>query len=141
MDWQQVSRLMSMVGELSPGTVSLVGAGPGDSTLITLRGAVRVTQADVVLHDKLIGPELLGLVRPDAERIFVGKWPAHGSGSGGASAGPPGGVPWTQERINEAMVAHARAGRRVVRLKGGDPFVFGRGGEESEYLARHGVAL
>ncbi|HOJ74977.1 MAG TPA: uroporphyrinogen-III C-methyltransferase [Phycisphaerae bacterium] len=141
MDWQQVSRLMSMVGELSPGTVSLVGAGPGDSTLITLRGAVRVTQADVVLHDKLIGPELLGLVRPDAERIFVGKWPAHGSGSGGASAGPPGGVPWTQERINEAMVAHARAGRRVVRLKGGDPFVFGRGGEECEYLARHGVAF
>ncbi|MBI4580573.1 MAG: uroporphyrinogen-III C-methyltransferase [Planctomycetes bacterium] len=120
-----LSRLVSMVGDLPAGTVCLVGAGPGDSALISVRGAVRLTQADVVLHDKLIGPELLDLVRPEAQRVFVGKW--------------RGTHVWTQEEINEALVAHARAHRRVVRLKGGDPFVFGRGGEECEHLARAGV--
>lgn len=125
MGWECLSRLAAMVGELSPGTVCLVGGGPGDSSLISVRGAVRLTQADVVLHDKLVGPELLEIVPPEAERIFVGKW--------------RGTHVWTQDQINEAMVRHARSGRRVVRLKGGDPFVFGRGGEECEYLARHGV--
>lgn len=120
-----LERLARLVGEFEPGTVSLVGAGPGDSALISVRGAVRLMQADVILHDKLIGPELLDLARPDAERIFVGKW--------------RGEKVWTQEQINAALVEHARAGRRVVRLKGGDPFVFGRGGEECEHLARAGV--
>src|SRR5512146_1242056 len=113
-----LSRIVAMAGELLPGTVCLVGGGPGDSSLISVRGAVRLTQADVVLHDKLIGPELLDLVRPEAERIFVGKW--------------RGTHVWTQDEINAALVAHAQAGQRVVRLKGGDPFVFGRGGEECE---------
>ena len=120
-----LSWLVTMTGELAPGSVSLVGAGPGDGTLISLRGAVRLLQADVVLHDKLIGPELFSLIRPDAERIFVGKW--------------RGTHPWTQDQINTALVEHARAGRRVVRLKGGDPFVFGRGSEECEHLAGAGV--
>jgi uroporphyrinogen III methyltransferase/synthase len=119
------SKLITLSGELPPGTVSLVGAGPGDSTLVSVRGAVRLGQADVVLHDKLIGPELLEIVRPGAQRIFVGKWR-------GTHA-------WKQEDINESLVQHARAGLRVVRLKGGDPFVFGRGGEECEHLARAGV--
>lgn len=122
---QGLSKVVAITGDLLPGTVCLVGAGPGDSSLISVRGAVRLTQADVVLHDKLIGPELLEVVRPDAERIFVGKW--------------RGSHVWTQDAINEALVLHARAGKRVVRLKGGDPFVFGRGGEECEYLARHGI--
>ncbi len=116
---------MLVAGDLPPGTVCLVGAGPGDAALISVRGAVRLLQADVVLHDKLIAPELLELIRPDAECIFVGKW--------------RGAHIWTQEQINEALVTHARRGRRVVRLKGGDPFVFGRGGEECEHLARAGV--
>ena len=122
-----LSRLVTMTGELASGSVSLVGAGPGDGTLISVRGAVRLMQADVVLHDKLIGPELFSLVRPDAERVFVGKW--------------RGTHLWTQEEINIALVEHARAGKRVVRLKGGDPFVFGRGGEECEHLARAGVSF
>ncbi len=122
-----LDRLVSLVGECAPGTVSLVGAGPGDSTLVTVRGAVRLSQADVVLHDKLVGPELLDLIPAGAERIFVGKW--------------RGEHPWTQEQINAALIEHARAGRRVVRLKGGDPFVFGRGGEECEALAAAGIAF
>lgn len=120
-----LSRLTGLAGNLMPGSVCLVGGGPGDSALISVRGAVRLTQADVVLHDKLVGPELLDLMRPDAERVFVGKW--------------RGAHVWTQERINAELVARARAGKRVVRLKGGDPFVFGRGGEECEYLAAHGI--
>lgn len=131
MQWQRLTRIASMAGELYPGTVCLVGGGPGDSSLISVKGAVRLTQADVVLHDKLIGPHLLDLVRPDAERIFVGKWPG--------SSGPAGRPVWTQDAINAALVEQARAGRRVVRLKGGDPFVFGRGGEECAYLARHAI--
>lgn len=119
--------LIRLAGELAPGTVSLVGAGPGDSALVSVRGAVRLTQADVVLHDKLIGPELLGLVQPAAQCVFVGKW--------------RGAHVWTQEEINAALVHHARSGKRVVRLKGGDPFVFGRGGEECEALARAGIAF
>src|ERR1043165_7822865 len=100
--------LAALAGPFEPGTVSLVGAGPGDSTLISVRGAVRLQQADVILHDKLIGPEILDLPRPEAERIFVGKW--RGSGSSPHV--------WTQDEINQALVEYARAGRRVVRLKG-----------------------
>lgn len=124
-DDTSLEALRALVGDFEPGTVCLVGAGPGDSALVSVRGAIRLMQADVVLHDKLVGAELLDLPRPEAERIFVGKW--------------RGQHVWTQEEINEALVRHARAGRRVVRLKGGDPFVFGRGGEECLHLAAAGI--
>ncbi len=117
-------RLTLLAGDFAPGMVCLVGAGPGDSTLVSVRGAVRLAQADVVLHDRLVGPELLDLASR-AEKIFVGKW--------------RGEHVWTQDQINAALVQHARAGLRVVRLKGGDPFVFGRGGEECEHLRREEI--
>ncbi len=120
-----IQRLIELVGDFPPGSVSLVGAGPGDAGLISVRGAVRLAQAEVVLHDLLVGPELLDTLGPDCQRIFVGKARSRHH--------------WRQEQINEALVEHARAGRRVVRLKGGDPFVFGRGGEECEYLAGAGI--
>ncbi len=121
----QLERLQALVGDFAAGSVSLVGAGPGGAALVTLRGAVRLSQADVVLHDKLVAPELLELAPPAAERIFVGKW--------------RGRHVWTQQEINAELVRQARLGRRVVRLKGGDPFVFGRGGEECLHLAETGV--
>lgn len=108
------------------GVVYLVGAGPGDPRLITLLGLDRLRQADVVLYDRLIPPELLDAAPPHAERIFVGK--------------APGDHACRQEEINELLVRHARAGRTVVRLKGGDPFVFGRGAEEALACAEAGVA-
>ena len=113
------------------GRVILVGAGPGDAGLLTLRGLRVLSQADVVLHDRLVGDDVLARVRRDAELIDVGK-----------TAGLPGSAQAhadTQARIHALMLAHAQAGRTVVRLKGGDPFVFGRGGEELEVLAAHGI--
>lgn len=109
-----------------PGTVALVGAGPGDPGLLTLRAAELLELADVVLVDRLVAPEVLARARADAEVVDVGK------------------TSWTgtaprQEEINAALVRHAQAGRRVVRLKGGDPFVFGRGSEEAAALAAAGV--
>jgi uroporphyrin-III C-methyltransferase/precorrin-2 dehydrogenase/sirohydrochlorin ferrochelatase len=112
--------------ETPAGKVVLVGAGPGDPGLMTLRALRALQQADVILTDRLVSAEILGLARREAEVIDVGKQ----SGGHGARQG----------RINRLLVVHARRGRAVVRLKGGDPFIFGRGGEELEYLKRHGVA-
>jgi uroporphyrin-III C-methyltransferase/precorrin-2 dehydrogenase/sirohydrochlorin ferrochelatase len=107
------------------GEVTLVGAGPGDPELITLKALRALQDADVILHDRLVAGAVLDFARRDAERICVGK------SAGGAGA--------TQAEINELLIEHARRGRRVVRLKGGDPFIFGRGGEELEALARAGI--
>lgn len=110
---------------MNTGIVYLVGAGPGDPDLITRKGLRCLRAADVVLYDRLVHPSLLEEVRPHVHRIDVGKTP------GGHSA--------RQERIHELMVLHARAGRIVCRLKGGDPFVFGRGGEEAAALIEAGI--
>lgn len=107
------------------GRVALVGAGPGDAGLLTLRGLRLLNEADVILHDRLVSAEVLELARRDAERIEVGKESGHHH------------VP--QDKIHALMLEHARAGKRVVRLKGGDAFVFGRGGEELEFLRDHGI--
>jgi uroporphyrinogen III methyltransferase/synthase len=106
-------------------TVALVGAGPGDPGLLTRRGAELLAQAEVVVHDRLASPALLELAPADALLVPAGKAPGH--------------VELTQDQINAVLVEHGLAGRRVVRLKGGDPFVFGRGGEEAEALAAAGV--
>jgi uroporphyrin-III C-methyltransferase len=107
------------------GCVALVGAGPGDPGLMTVRGLAILRKAQVVVYDRLIDPRLLDEAPPRALRVFVGK-------ASGAHTLP-------QSEINALLVAHARCGRRVVRLKGGDPFVFGRGGEEVEALAAAGI--
>ena len=107
------------------GRVSLVGAGPGDPGLLTLRGQRCLTGADVVVYDNLSNPALLGFARPDAEIVFTGK---HGTG-----------VRLSQDEISAIVLDRARAGRWVVRLKGGDPFVFGRGGEEALECVRAGI--
>ncbi len=104
--------------------ISLVGAGPGDPELLTIRGLRRLQQADVIVHDALVGTGVLALARPGAELIDVGKRP---------------GAPVPQELISALLVQLAGGGRNIVRLKGGDPFVFGRGGEEALALAAAGL--
>lgn len=115
------------------GRVALVGAGPGDPGLLTLRALRLLNEADVILHDRLVSPEVLELARRDAELIDVGKQAAC---SNQATAHHT-----TQDGIHALLLEHARAGKRVVRLKGGDGFIFGRGGEELEFLHAHGIAF
>src|ERR1700688_5206916 len=105
------------------GRVFLVGAGPGASDLITIRGADVLSRADVVIYDNLVSPELIRLAPPKAEMIDAGK-------RGGSQK------IIEQSELNAMLIAHARKGRVVVRLKGGDPLIFGRGGEEAQALAR-----
>lgn len=111
----------------SGGMVFLVGAGPGAADLMTLRAQRLLGEADVIVHDRLIGEAVLEMARRDADRIYVGKVRSHHC--------------VLQEDINDLLIRLARDGRKVVRLKGGDPFVFGRGGEEAEALEAAGVAF
>ena len=108
------------------GRVVLVGAGPGDPELLTVKAVRALGRADVVVYDRLVSPDVLALAPPAATLIAVGKHKG-----GGCS----------QALINDLLIGHALAGRVVIRLKGGDPFVFGRGGEECDALERHGIAF
>ena len=113
--------------QMQPGWVWLVGAGPGDPGLLTIHAVNALSQADVIVHDALVAPEILSWARPETEVIYAGK---------------RGGKPSAKQRdISLQLVDLARAGKKVLRLKGGDPFVFGRGGEEGQTLVQHGVPI
>jgi uroporphyrinogen III methyltransferase/synthase len=112
---------------MSQGIVYLVGAGPGDLGLVTFRAKELISQADVLVYDYLVHPELVKWTRPECEVVYVGKKAGFHS------------VP--QEEIEALLVKYAKEGKRVVRLKGGDPFVFGRGGEEARTLAKDGISF
>ena len=105
--------------------VFLVGAGPGDPGLVTRRALELIAEADVIVQDRLVPAQLLSAARPTAEIVYAGK--------------APGDAAMTQDEINRLLIEKARGGATVVRLKGGDPFVFGRGGEEAEALAEAGI--
>ena len=119
--------MLSRSSEFPPGRVALIGAGPGDPELLTLKAYHRLQQADVVLYDNLVSPEIIDFCPSTVERIYVGK-------SAGKHTLP-------QEEISRLLLEQARAGRRVIRLKGGDPFVFGRGGEEMALLIENGIEV
>lgn len=110
----------------SSGMVSIAGAGPGAADLLTLRAWVRIQQADVIVHDRLIDPSVLQLIPAATQRFYAGK--------------AAGNHYLKQPEINALLIEQAQAGRHVVRLKGGDPFIFGRGGEELQELQQHGIA-
>lgn len=111
---------------LQQGEVALVGSGPGDAELLTIRAMRFIEQAEVAIYDRLVSDEILDLLPEDCERFYVGKEQAKHC------------VP--QGKINEMLAEQAKLGKRVLRLKGGDPFIFGRGGEEAEYLLQSGVS-
>lgn len=117
--------LRGYMPEFPPSSVWLVGAGPGHIGLISVMGLFALKQADVVIYDALVNRDFLKFIRPDAEAIYAGK-------RGGKPSAK-------QENIIDTIIKHARLGKRVLRLKGGDPFVFGRGGEEVEALAKVGI--
>ena len=114
------------------GKVFLIGAGPGDPGLLTVKGRKLLAQADVVVYDALVNPEILKASKRGAKKIYAGK-------RGSPSQAAAGRI--DQDQINQLMLRHAKAGKAVARLKGGDPFLFGRGGEEAEFLADHGIAF
>lgn len=122
-----MSSLSNSPSQISAGTVFLVGAGPGEPELLTVKARRLIAGADVIVHDYLVPMEIVALARPDADKVFVGK-------KGGGFCCP-------QRDIEGTLVRLAQTGRTIVRLKGGDPFVFGRGGEEAEALARAGIAF
>ncbi|WP_242217156.1 uroporphyrinogen-III C-methyltransferase [Bacillus cereus group sp. BfR-BA-01380] len=107
------------------GKVYIVGAGPGDPELISVKGVKCIRQADVILYDRLVNKELLSYAKPEADLIYCGKLPNYHT--------------MKQETIHAFLVKYAKKGKIVTRLKGGDPFVFGRGGEEAEALVKHGI--
>jgi uroporphyrin-III C-methyltransferase len=111
---------------LHQGEVALVGSGPGDAELLTIRAMRFIEQAEIAIYDRLVSDEILALLPDNCERFYVGKEQAKHC------------VP--QDKINEILVHEARLGKKVLRLKGGDPFIFGRGGEEAEYMLQHGVS-
>ncbi|PKA48208.1 Uroporphyrinogen-III C-methyltransferase [Apostasia shenzhenica] len=110
-----------------PGSVVLVGTGPGDPELLTLKAVRAIQKADLILYDRLVSHDVLGLVRGDARLLYVGKAAGYHSR--------------TQEEIHELLLSFAEAGASVVRLKGGDPLVFGRGGEEIDFLRQKGIKV
>src|SRR5687768_2492248 len=122
---EDISLAASSYPEVTIGTVYLVGAGPGAVDLLTLKAHRLIQQAGSIVYDYLVAPQILALASANVERVFVGK-------KGGGFCCP-------QTRIEETLIRLAREGKRVIRLKGGDPFIFGRGGEEAEALASAGI--